>query len=79
MGSSILYSAINDLDLSDAAIPAYSPPGMPDIGPANQLYGTQYSPASPYALGLSQGKEAHLTPMDSEEVQSVMPQVPLNG
>jgi hypothetical protein len=32
MGSSILYGAINDLDITDTQIPAYSPPGMVDIG-----------------------------------------------
>ena len=30
MGSSILYGAINDLDLGEAKIPDYTPPGMVD-------------------------------------------------
>ena len=29
MGSSILFGAINDLDLGEAKIPGYTPPGMP--------------------------------------------------
>ena len=28
MGSSILFGAINDLDLGEAKIPGYTPPGM---------------------------------------------------
>jgi hypothetical protein len=35
MGSSILYSAINDLDIGEAKIPAYTPEGMPDVGSNN--------------------------------------------
>lgn len=40
MGSSILYGAINDLDITDTSIPAYTPPGMPARGTSNKLYGT---------------------------------------
>ena len=29
MGSTILFGAINDLDLGEAKIPGYTPPGMP--------------------------------------------------
>ena len=29
MGSSILYGALNDLDLGEAKIPAFTPPGLP--------------------------------------------------
>ena len=55
MGSSILYSALNDLDLGDAKIPAFTPPGMPPSGPDNnKLYGTQFSPASPTSSNLVQ-------------------------
>jgi hypothetical protein len=32
MGSSILYGAINDLDITDVSIPEYTPPGMPSLG-----------------------------------------------
>jgi len=53
MGSSILYSALNDLDIGDAKIPAYTPPGMAPQGPDNNLlYGTSLSPASPWANNL---------------------------
>ena len=59
MGSNILYSTLmNDLDVSEPAIPAYTPPGMPDKGSQNQLYGTELAPASPWALGVSQGSQA---------------------
>jgi hypothetical protein len=59
MGSNILYSTLmNDLDVSEPSIPAYTPPGMPDTGSNNQLYGTEAAPASPWALGVSQGSEA---------------------
>ena len=44
MGSSILYGAINDLDLGEAKIPNFTPPGMPDKEIATQLYGTALTP-----------------------------------
>ena len=53
MGSSILYGAINDLDLGEAKIPAFTPPGMPDKGENNKLYGTSLAPASAWAVGTS--------------------------
>ena len=56
MGSSILYGTINDLDLGEAKIPEYTPPGMPDIGTKNQLYGTAALPASAWAIGTKQAK-----------------------
>jgi hypothetical protein len=36
-GSQILYGALADadLDLGEANIPAYTPPGMPDLGSNN--------------------------------------------
>ena len=38
MGSSILYGAINDLDLGEAKIPEYTPPGMPgDAAQSDEL------------------------------------------
>jgi len=49
MGSNILYGAINDLDLGEPNIPAYSVPGMPDIGSNSKLYGTELAPASPWS------------------------------
>ena len=51
MGSSILYGAINDLDISTPEIPAYQVPGMPPTGSNNALYGTSAMPASPWAIG----------------------------
>ena len=50
MGSTILYGAINDLDLGEASIPSFTPPGMPDVGSKNQLYGTQLAPVQPWSL-----------------------------
>lgn len=50
MGSSILYGAINDLDLGEAKIPEFQVPGMPSTGPQNALYATAMDPASPWAL-----------------------------
>ena len=35
MGSSILYGALNDLDMGEARIPGFTPPGMPDKGQNN--------------------------------------------
>jgi hypothetical protein len=52
MGSSILYSAINDLDLGDAKIPEYTPPGLPDLGTKNKLYGSSLYPAAPEAISI---------------------------
>ena len=37
MGSSILYGAINDLDLGEAKIPEYTPPGMPGQKQTDEL------------------------------------------
>mmetsp|Transcript_42045 Transcript_42045/g.64431 ORF Transcript_42045/g.64431 Transcript_42045/m.64431 type:complete len:112 (+) Transcript_42045:323-658(+) len=49
MGSSILYSAINDLDLGEASIPAYTPPGMPPkLNSAQATAG-----ANPWAVGVA--------------------------
>ena len=56
MGSSILYGTITDLDLGEAKIPEYTPPGMPDIGTKNQLYGTSSLPASSWAVGTQQAQ-----------------------
>jgi len=62
---------MNDLDVTEPSIPAYTPPGMPDTGSNNQLYGTAAAPASPWALGVSQGSETLST--------SALTQVAANG
>ena len=57
VGSSILYGAISDLDLGEAKIPEFTPPGMPDIGTKNQLYGSDTLPASAWAVGKDEANE----------------------
>ena len=69
MGSSILYGAINDLDISEASIPAFTPPGMPDTGANNKLYGTDMNPVSPWAIGKAQASSS--LPLDVQTLQDV--------
>ena len=57
MGSAILYGAINDMDLGEATIPDYKPPGMPDTGSHSQLYGTNLDPVSAWSIGAAQGSQ----------------------
>ena len=54
MGSSILYGAINDLDIGEAKIPSFTPPGLPERGESNKLYGTSLAPESAWAIGVKQ-------------------------
>ena len=37
MGSTILFGAINDLDLGEAKIPGFTPPGMPNAKSDNSV------------------------------------------
>ena len=59
-GSSILYGALadSDLDLGEAKIPEFTPPGMPDVGAKSQLYGTSMVPASPWAVGVAEASNS---------------------
>jgi hypothetical protein len=52
-----LFGAVSDLDLGEAKIPDYTPPGMPDVGTNNQMYGTDTLPASAWAVGKDEANE----------------------